>query len=347
MLYGIIVFLIFTRNRKLAQNVGVMLVTLSICILIIISVFFLKKAGTGNEVIGEKYHPYLQLKPPDPDILSLLDGKKSVKIFCLGGSTTEFRNGKGIGWPDMLEKDLRQIYKTDSVFVFNFGKQWYTTLHSLINFETNLRHHKPDAIIFMHNINDFLHNADFSYLSAGPYRQDYGHFLGPVVNIIKNKSSGNINPVMRKMRSVWYNNYIDAKTIEQDSFPGLEPFTRNINTLIDLALMDSIKVILLSEPNIFSENMNEQTKNACMMVNYEAVGKDKKWGFRTAYEGMKQYNERIKEISETRQIFFIDLEKQIPKSLTYFTDDVHFTDTTFNIISKYLGEEIVRLNIIK
>ena len=36
----------------------------------------------------------------------------------------------------------------------------------------------------MHGINDLLCNADFSYLSRGEFREDYGHFLGAVTRII-------------------------------------------------------------------------------------------------------------------------------------------------------------------
>jgi hypothetical protein len=268
--------------------------------------------------------------------------KGTFKIFCLGGSTTELKDSKGIDWPERLEKELREIYKSDSISVYNFGKQWYTTLHSLINYETNLHHYKPNVIILMHNINDLLQNADFSYFSTGTFREDYGHFLGPTAQILNR--NGFFGFLWTNFSAMW--NYKPRITFEQDSFPGLVSFTRNINTLIDLASMDSIKVILMTQPNIFSENMDEQSKNVCRMINYEAVGKDKKWGFQTAYVGMKQYNERIKEISEDRKVYFIDLEKHIPKSLIYFKDDVHYTDTTFNIISKTLAQEIIRLDIL-
>jgi hypothetical protein len=135
-------------------------------------------------------------------------------------------------------------------------------------------------------------------------------------------------------------------TFDQDTFPGLEPFTRNINTLIDLAEMDSTKVILMTQPNVLSENMDEKITRACVMINYEAVGADKRWGYKTAYTGVKQYNDRIKEIAEKRNVYLIDLEKFVPKSLTYFIDEVHYNDTTFNIISQTLAKEMVRLKVL-
>jgi len=53
---------------------------------------------------------------------------------------------------------------------------------------------------------------------------------------------------------------------------------------------------------------------------------------------MKQYNEKMKEVAENREVNFIDLGKNIPKLLDYFTDEVHYTVTKFNLISKALAE---------
>lgn len=345
-LYFIIILLIVIKNRKTAQNIAIVIFTFFVLGIIAYPVldilYYSESSSRNNSAIG-RYHPYLQINPPLVQRLDSVSETGTVRIFCLGGSTTEFKDSKGIGWPDRLEKELRGIYKSDSIFVFNFGKAWYTTLHSLINYEVNLRKYKPDVIIIMHNINDFLHNADFSYLSKSGFRDDYGHFMGPSRNIFKN--NGLFGKYLNYFKQTWYTK--SRITFNQDSFPGLEPFSWNINTLIDLATLDNTTVILLTQPNILTENMDEQTKKICAMVNYEAVGKDKKWGYETAFIGMKQYNEKIKSISETRDVHFIDLEMYVQKSLKYFKDEVHYSDTTYNIISNILAKEIVRFKIVE
>ena len=344
-IYFVLIALITIKNKKLVQNIAIFFSTILILVIILyplLDIRYYLNAKSGNEEISQEYHPYLQLNPPNNDTLNYHFGKNAIKIFCLGGSTTEFKDSKRVGWPERLEKELRKTYNSDSIFVFNFGKQWYTSLHSLINFETNLRQYRPDVIILTHNINDLLQNADFSYFSKGPFRKDYGHFYGPSAMIFE--KTGLFGSLLNKFSPMWY--HTPRITFEQDTFPGLESFTRNINTLIDLASIDSIKVILLTQPNILSENMDEQIKQICYMVNNEAVGENKRWGYQTAYNGMRQYNERMKAISENRKVYFIDLEKHIPKSITYFSDEVHYKDTTFNIISNTLAEEIVRLKII-
>ncbi len=280
-----------------------------------------------------------------PDNDPALVGDKFT-IFCLGGSTTEFRNSKGKGWPEMLQAELRNTYNTDSIVVINAGRQWYSSLHILINYLTNIRKYKPDLIIVMENINDLLQNADFSHFSTGEFREDYGHFLGPSANLFK--SNGLMNTLWLKFKlkfeHLWY--YRRKEVVTQDLFPGLESYTRNFNTLTEIAKADNSKVILMSQPNLYTRNMDEDTRSACYMINMEAVGKNKRWDYSTAYNGMKIYNERIKEIAGKNDVFFIDLESRIPKSLQYFTDDVHYSDTTFNIISKSIAEEIVKMRVI-
>lgn len=344
--YGLILFLFLAKNKKLVQNIALLLSTLFICFLLILPIVYFKYAKNKSKNIVEQYHPYLQLKPKDTGILDNIDGSKAYTIFCLGGSTTEFKDSKKIGWPERLEKELRQRYNSDSIYVFNFGRQWYNTLHTLINYETNLRHHKPDLIIIMHNVNDFIQNADFSYLSTGEFRQDYGHFIGPVVDIINTKNTGLIGRAKIKLRNMWYYNIPPRKIIEQDSFPGLESYTRNLNTIIDLATLDGTKVVLMSQPNIYSESMDEELFKVCVTVNYEGVGKDKMWSYNTGYIGMKAYNERVRKVAEERNTYFIDLEKFVPKSLTYFTDEVHYTDTAFSIVGSSVASEMTRLKII-
>lgn len=346
LIYLVVVLIIAVKNKRLSRNLASLLLAFLLLFLIIYPLlelrYYFKSQNEGRN--KEKlYHPYLQLVPNDDARLNDPKFKSSYKIFCLGGSTTEFKDTHGIGWPDRLEIKLREKYHTDSITVYNFGKQWYTSLHSLINYEANLRQYKPDLIILMHNINDLLNNADFSYLSKGSFRNDYGHFYGPSAGIFE--KNGLLGFFISKFRTMWY--YRNQRMVfEQDTFPGLVPFTRNIQLLIDLASMDHSKVILLTQPNIYTSVMDEKVKKACMMVNFEAVGKQKKWGFHTAYVGMQQYNNRIKEISTIKNVNIIDLEKHIPKTLKFFYDEVHYNDTTFDIISRVLADEIVRLKVL-
>ncbi len=287
------------------------------------------------------YHPFLQLKPPEVHNIPLKDNN-TTRIFTLGGSTTEWKDkSTKTGWPSRVEK-LLQGNINDNIEIFNFGRQWYSTLHTLINYEVNIRPHKPDVIIVMHAINDLLCNADFSYLSHGKFRDDYGHFYGAVNRII---ARGNFIQKMFREINFWSNK--PRQLVSQKEFPGIPVFQRNLNTLIDIAEVDGTKVVLMTQPYLYKEDMPEDEIKHCAMLKHESVGPEKRWSYLSAYWGMKAYNETIIRIAQKRNIPFINLEPQLPKDLEHFTDGVHYKNKTYDKIAEYVSAELVKLGVVQ
>lgn len=282
-----------------------------------------------------KYHTFLQLTPPNYEDIDT----SKFNIYCLGGSTTEFKDKMGRDWPSLVEKSLKEKYGLSQIRVSNFGKQWYTTQHSLINYIQNLRCYKPDLIIIMHNINDLLQNADHSRFSNGKFRADYGHFLGPEMHLIKYRSF--IGFAIDIFDKLWYQE--KTTVIDTNYFPGLLSFERNLHTLIDLTKSDGTKLVLMTQPNIYKISMNKDELKVLTMLNKEAIGDGKKWSFGTALNGINQYNNKIREIAEKSGLDLIDLESYIPKSLDYFYDDVHYEIKAYELIADKVSEELNKI----
>jgi len=287
------------------------------------------------------YHPYLQFAPPEPPAWNPDTG--GLRIACLGGSTTEFKDDRGRGWPERLESILRQRLDTDSISVYNAGRQWYTTLHTLINYQANIRPLKPDLIVIMHTINDLLHNADFCYFSRGPFRQDYGHFTGPVSRIIDRQ--GFLEFLWRTASSLWHHK--PRAVISQQDFPGLIPFKRNLNAVIDWAERDGTAVVLLSQPNLYKPEMTAEEKKSLYMLNNEAVGPSFRWSAETVCRGFAQYREALEQVARERAVPLIDVEKEIPKSLDYFTDDVHYTTAAFDRVAECVASGLMESRVLE
>jgi hypothetical protein len=287
-------------------------------------------------VLGQ-FHPYLQLKPRE---LEAEPGfrAETFRIVCLGGSTTEFGDSQGRTWPDRVQEILRKELNTQEIKVYNQGRQWYTTLHSLVNFETNVRPSRPNFIIVMHTINDLLHNADFCYFSKGPFRKDYGHFYGPVSRIIRRPTLAEFT--WEKFQAIWYHR--PRTVVAQRVFPGEESFRRNLNTLIDLAEKDQTQVVLMTQPSLYLERPVAEVLDALYMLNVEAVGPNRKWSYRSAYTGFQRYAAIVRETAESRGASLIDLETRIPKTLEYFWDDVHYQDHTFDLIAENVATSLIR-----
>ena len=66
----------------------------------------------------------------------------------------------------------------------------------------------------------------------------------------------------------------------------------------------------------------------------------------TALRGMEKYNQAIAGVARERSVFLIDLDKVVPKTLDYFYDDVHYTEKSYDIIAKFIADEIIRLKIL-
>jgi hypothetical protein len=304
------------------------------------SFFYYRSSGIGEKI--SEYHPYLQLAPREMGIRNNDSRGEAITVMCLGGSTTEFRDSRGKGWTDRLEEKLNERYPTRKIHVFNVGRQWYTTLHMLIHYETNLRQYRPDVLIVMEAINDLLHNADFSYLSFKPFRGDYGHFYGPMKGVMARKTFE--GSLFFKFRSFWYHH--PREQINQLQFQGIVAYERNLNTLMDLAQLDKTDVVLMTQPNIFKKQMTATETAALDMVHFEAIGARSQWSVESARLGMEAYNGAMRSISGKRQAHLIDLEKKIPKTLEYFFDDVHYRDIGFDLVADAVFEGLEHSGII-
>jgi lysophospholipase L1-like esterase len=289
----------------------------------------------------EKYHPYLQIRPHAPKFAGT-SRDETFLIMCLGGSTTEFADEAG-GWPARLEKLLPPLIGGKKVRVLNMGRQWYTTQHTLINYELNLRSIKPDVIILMQSVNDLLTNADFSYISHDTFRGDYGHFYGPVNRLIDRK--GLVSFLLDLIGGLW--NYSPREMVVTTNFPGLASYERNVRTILDFAKLDGTKVVLMSEPFLFKESMNADEQRAMTLLNYEAIGPTKQWSPVTTVAGMNAYNGKLSEIATSTGVSFVDLEKAIPKTLEYFYDEVHFRAGTFDLVASSVAKGVMEAGVLK
>jgi len=332
------------KTEKISPaNILLMAISTVLCMGIaypVASFFYYRSSGIGEKI--SEYHPYLQLAPRDVNIRNNDFPEEAIIIMCLGGSTTEFKDSMGKGWPDRLEEKLNERYPTRKIRVSNMGRQWYTTLHMLINYETNLRQYRPDIIIVMEAINDLLHNADFSYLSFKPFRGDYGHFYGPMKGIMTRKTFE--ESLYSKFRSFWYHH--PREQINQQQFQGIVAYERNLNTLIDLARLDKTDVVLMTQPNLFKKQMTFLEIAALDMVNFEAIGPRYQWSVDSARLGMEAYNRTMRNISGKRQAHLIDLESRIPKTREYFFDDVHYRDIAFDLVAAMVFEGLEHSGII-
>ena len=325
-LFGAAVF-----TRRVPKNAAWLATGVSV-LLVILLIIPATHAYERLSMPREAFHSFFQYFPPDlPEPLTHEDGPT---VLCLGGSTTEWE-ADGERWTELAEKQLRERTKKN-VRVVNQGKATFTTLHSLFNYEARARTVKPDVVVIMHAINDLMVNADHSQYSGGPFRDDYGHHYGALARIAR------IRPLLWTVHDVfhriWY--FEPREVIDVTDYPGLKPFESNLRRLIGNIRRDGALPVLMTQPHLYKENMPHKEMDALWLHTYNGANSELRWSYDSARRGMNLYNDLLRRIAAELKVPLVELDRSVPKSLEYFSDDCHYTVKTQRVLAKKVTEAL-------
>lgn len=307
----------------------------------------------------ENFHPFLQVRMseinnkdnPNLNINSFgfrygkMQKNKSegtFRVFVMGGSTV-FNSTISYEqtYEFLLEKKLKGLYKDKKIEVINAGVDGYTSEHVLIQYETYIKDFKPDLIIVIGGINDMNYSCTTPYVTNGDYVSDYSNTLGttakmvqtyfhPIKNIninsyllsvISNIVSSNLYSDLKPMLGRIVKN--NKKYIKISSFPSLDSYARNLNYFAEVVRNDGIELVMVNQPYLYSESNNSKVDWYMQRI---CTIKGSYPDLKSLIRGLKSFNHVTETISKDKQVNFLDLESQIPKTTEYFTDDVHFTE---------------------
>ncbi len=217
-----------------------------------------------------------------------------IRVACLGESTT------ADGYPKFLEKYLNENSNLGQYHfeVYNFGHGYWTTNHSVANFALNVIDFSPDFVVIHHGWNeDKIRN-----FPAGEFRGDYSHrfkvFNPPFVPdryVIRVSAIYRYFKFMYDKSPAWMSlgGSIDKVTYKSPgdyrNYRELVPYQRNLNSIVNMALANNIKVVFAtipvstdsniasvdSRPNIIQCNaitrtVSEKYKNSISLVDLDA-----------------------------------------------------------------------------
>jgi lysophospholipase L1-like esterase len=97
----------------------------------------------------------------------------TLRVLCLGGSTTYDTNSDGETWEDVLQSRLATAYPGHRIEVLNFGMNAASMPFHVTQFALQGVHFKPDLVIVYAGHNDL-----WSGLGLKGFRPDYSHRLG-------------------------------------------------------------------------------------------------------------------------------------------------------------------------
>jgi lysophospholipase L1-like esterase len=281
---------------------------------------------------GRPFHAHLQLFPTEISLPEKRDD--TLVVAFLGGSTTAWSN-----WTSQVEHLLQAQFPDRKVIALNQGVEWYTMLHDLINYETNVRPVHADYVVVMEAINDLLVNADHSYYVNGPFRRDYGHHMGPLTRLSRVRPLFDLVADVAAHMFAWRR----REPIDTDVFKGLPAFTSYTRLLVQLIQKDGSQPVVMAQPYLYKPQMSEKEIASLYLDNQNGAGPDKVWTVATARRGMEQYVGAVREVAKSEAVPLIDLEAAVPKDLKYMMDDCHYTDAGATLVAQQVSAALAQL----
>lgn len=311
-------------------------------------------SGTGRD----RFHPFLQNTPGSEleilhtntwgfrgDEITREKPPGTIRIFMLGGSTvfcgrTPYEQTHAA----LLQQMLRERHPQVTIEVLNAGADWHTSQHSLIKFLTYVQDFDPDILIVFHGINDLVRSFTPDLFGRDAFAADYRHYLGPTTNLVRSETRW---ALLETRYGYWFSDFRKervrvkpavyeagagdltmffpkAREIEVVSWASLPSFTRNMRELVQAAQRKGILVVLASQPSLYHEGMSDEERE---VIWFPLANQQE--GTRPSVDsmvaGMKAFNDASRAVAREFGVPCVDLESRVPRTLEYFTDDVHYT----------------------
>jgi lysophospholipase L1-like esterase len=276
--------------------------------------------------------------------------QSTYRIIVLGGSTV-----LNVGIPfeqtfgNILQEKLQKIYPDKKIEVLNGGMDGYTSEHSLIQYLFFVKDFHPDLLIMWHGINDMYESCVGNSLTYKSYQSDYSHNFGSLANIIHSYYTQEQYPLFFHIHFVtfdfiahafFYNFYSDINPyfhtnvlsfliphflhpILMKEFPSLISYKRNLSSFIQITKTDGVPLILGNQPFLYSLSIDKQFVTRHWYMQSACATKNTYPTTQSLIDGITRFNNATKDIASQYSVPFVDLERILPKTFTYFFDDVH------------------------
>jgi len=244
----------------------------------------------------------------------------TIRIVCLGGSTTycSAATTDSHTYPGRLEQFLRRRYAGApfKIEVINAGHSAYTSLESLVLFETRMLDFSPDVAIFHNAVNDLWEATQFRGFASdysierrtfGPMRAKVWEY-SPLLTILFRRATTPFNPYApNKMVGLMSMIHHPINPLPNDRAVWAERarlsadvLERNIRSFIAVARGNGVIPVL--------STMSCGSKGSLF------------------YEGIRVCNERIRRLAAAESVVLVDFASSMPWNSRIFYDDCHIRD---------------------
>lgn len=285
------------------------------------------------------FDPFLQV-PPSTYYYNAEKDTNTIRVLCLGGSTTRFILADSIDrYPAILQHILDDRDDGKKYEVLNAGMDWYTSKHSLINYAAYCRNFKADKVVVMHAVNDLYRSFSPPRFSIGSYEKDYSHFYGASIYGAKPESFSQF--LYRNFRNIWFDRKIKQRDFALDEYISKPEFEDYLSQLIELIQQDGADPYLVTQGHMYKEGLTKEEASK-IWISYTFCEKENEFPtISSLAKAMDAFNASTKDIAEKYKVPLIDAEPFLEKNLEYFVDDVHYTTFGSTKLAELISNTIV------
>ncbi|MEZ6187895.1 MAG: SGNH/GDSL hydrolase family protein [Planctomycetota bacterium] len=286
---------------------------------------YLTLDGEQRYVLGVDAHGFRAQGLPDP-LVPKPEGE--YRIFFVGASTTENRViPDPQTFPELVEARLGE--RGVKVIAINTAISGNSVADSFSLVAHRILALEPDLIVVLHAINDMratlserfdpAHYDDRKPPKPPTFDDVFTRYvrLYDLAGRLKKRLKDDRDTEMRaRARAVPYTEGVDPTK-------GLDYFTRYLRMIALLCRDEGVPLVFCSQPSIYREDLREDELASLWMglINRGELNLDPV----TLMHGMQAYNQRIAAVCREWGVRFVDLDAAVPKDLTHFYDDCHYT----------------------
>ncbi len=292
---------------------------------------------------------------------------RTYRIFFLGGSTTEeLFLPEEKTFPSLVEKKLSGALPGKRFECINGGISGYLAADTLSLLIYKVLYYEPDLVLVTLGANDLLYGTlptydpirrpDYrktiydAYLEESPSKT-LARFLkhSQFLKLIKRRLVNRLFPPAEEKYKNPFEQYEAFRRsrltrpftpIEQSK--SLEDFLEHLREMIAVARTRGVRFILMTEPFVYQEKLDAAVNERLWMgwlgsVSHRPINLSPDFLARE----MNRFDDAVRELARKEGVELIDLEREIPKDLVHFYDDVHLTpagaERAGEVVSAYLA----------
>ncbi|MBI4406113.1 MAG: SGNH/GDSL hydrolase family protein [Deltaproteobacteria bacterium] len=289
---------------------------------------------------------------------SRLKGKRTIRILCLGASTTDQPTQSNEDmWSSQLEKRLKDAFASQKINVevaaFGYGKGGQTLWQRVLWAQHELLSFSPDVVILLEGINDLAWNGGPHYAYSRAQKLREVAAMGPVsVEESWKTHCGRLSQVCAygryllgqwklkrslKNRSTveWHSDHLPELRKQYAALPyvqtlrrhpdPIDEFSDGMDHLLGFLRRNHIETVVMGQPTLWKPQLTNDEKDVLWFYVNTPQG-----GVRPSPEWlareMSRYNLQQAQLAQRWEATYIPLDSLIPETLDYFFDDCHFTD---------------------